>query len=220
LFLKTNFHIKKSSLKNKQIILLGVSIILICAIVLTVLISIKKRDEIKVTDNIPDYIVTEYFIDSNNERTLNYEARYYRRLQKTYLVLTKENKKEKQNTISEMKSKYTNEIFDFSVNKLTSPKVIDLNPYVDESGFIYTCELDKIEEFLANEISQGSIRFVNATPLYYECYIEDKGGKIYRGLILYNADLKTGTFLYKQCMEGIDIPSVTDVVEVVDKNNK
>lgn len=211
MFLNTNNKLSK----QKQIVVKVIFTILTISVLMFVFFSIKKRDELKPVDNQQDYIVTEYFIEKNNDNSTFYETRYYLDTKKTVLILINKEGKEIEEIVTETESKFIHEFIDFAVNSKKSSDVVDLSPYVDESGFIYNCQLDKIEEFLANE---GNIRLANGTPSYFECYIEDNEGKINRGLVLYNSDLKTGTFIYKQCAEGIGIPTVTDLVDIIEKN--
>ncbi len=218
LFFKTSND--KKNILSKQIFLIAIAFILVFAIFICIFTNIKKRDAVKLTDNSPEYIVSEYFLEGNNEGTVYYETRYFTNSKKTFLVVTEENGIEREETVTEIESKFTHEVVDFTISNKVSSSAIDLASYVDESGFIYTCELDTAEKFLTNEVSQGNIRLVNATPYYFECYIEDKEGNMNRGLVLYNSDLKTGTFIYKQCLEGSSIPSVIDLVDVMEKNNK
>lgn len=209
------FNTNKKLSKQKQIVVKVIFTILTISVLMVIFFSIKKRDELKPVDNKIDYIVTEYFIETNNDSSKFYETRYYLDTKKTVLVLTNKAGKEKEEIVTETGSKFIHKFIDFTVNSKKSSDVVDLSSYVDESGFIYNCQLDKIEDFLANE---GNIRLANGTPSYFECYIEDNEGKINRGLVLYNSDLKTGTFIYKQCAEGTSIPTVTDLVDIIEKN--
>lgn len=210
----------KKDLKRNQIIFIGIIFIIIFATVIHIFVSTEKKEIIMPADHLSDYIVSEYFIEKNNDTTTYYETRYYSKRKKTFLIITKENGKEKEEIVSEIDSKYINAYVDFSIDNKPSTNVKDLTNYGDESGFIYNCELNTMEEFLSNEANQGNILLINATPYFFECYLKDKEGKTKRGLVLYNSDLKTGTFIYKECKKGSSIPSVTDLVETTKKNNK
>jgi hypothetical protein len=209
----------KFYLSKKQIISITFFLVIIFATIIGIYLHINKRNKVNLEADIQNYIVTEYFIEKKDDSSKIYEVRYYTRNKKSYLTLAEKDGVKINETVTEIKTKFTNEYVNFYLSNVINSKDKDL-ANVDDSGFIYRSKIDEIQEFLANEAKEGLIKFSYATPSYFECYIENKEGDIMRGLLLYNSDNKTGTLIYKQCNEGIIIPTVLDIVISLDGNEK
>lgn len=211
---------RKINLTNKQTLFLMIVLVGIVALTIGIFIKIQKTEESNLTANMQNYLVTEQFVQNTEDSSEIYEVRYYTGNKKSYLILVERNGTQKEETISEVKTEFSNEYTDFSIDNVLNPTIKNLTQYADDSGFVYTCKTDDIEDFLSNEAVNGRIRFTYAAPSYFECYIENKEGKLMRGLLLYDSDMKTGTLIYKQCDEDISIPTVFDIVSILDSSNK
>ncbi len=197
-------------------------IIVITAIVLTILtIGIFiywhfciKNDK-KIQPNIQNYIVTEKIKVNNDNVTKNYEVHYFTGEKKSYLVLIDEDDLKQDKPISEVKTTYTTKVTDFDFED-TANTIQDLSPYVDESGFVYRCNVNIAKDFLSYQVSSGKLITSHETPIYFETYIKSKDDTLLRGLYIYNTDKKTGDLIFKKCSDSVSPPTITDIVTVIE----
>ena len=207
---------KKLKLTKKQILMITVFLILLFSLIGVFIGNLKKNNR-GLETTVPNYIVTQYFIDNSDDTSKRYEVRYYAKKRQSFLTLCEKDGVKVDKTITEVKTDFTNEYFLFSIDTTNDSNVKDLSKYADASGFIYTTRISEIQEFLSNEALNGSLKFTYATPSYFECYIEDKAGNVMRGLLLYEYDFLTGTLIYKKCEEDTIIPNAMDMVIVIEE---
>ncbi|MDF2871234.1 MAG: hypothetical protein K0R05_2809 [Anaerocolumna sp.] len=213
--MKSKLHITK-----KQIILFVLLMALLFISIIAISRKANKSQEVFKEASMKDYIVTESFTEKNGDSTKSYESRYYAEKKKTYLFLSEENNVRTDTVLDEIETDFTREISGLLLSSTYNPDFKNLDKYADASGFIYKCRIDESREFLSNEALNGKIRFLHEAPSYFECYIEREEGSIMRGLLLYDADMKRGTLIYRQCNRDIKIPKVLDMVTVVESSEK
>lgn len=203
---------KKILYLTKKRILIIVFFLAALLIITGVYLNMNKKQKINVEESKMDYIVTEYFMEKEDDSSNTYEVRYDTGKKKSYLVLAEKNGVKKDKVLTEVDTEFTNEYADFAIDNTDSSKTESLTRYADDSGFIYKCNLNEIQGFLTKEAADGKIRFLFATPSYWECYLENKEGALMRGLLLYNTDSETGTLIYKQCNKDVRVPTALESV--------
>ena len=209
--MKSKLHITK-----KRIFILVLLLLLLIISIIAISRKANKSQEVIKEENMKDYIVTESFTEKSGDTAKSYESRYYAGEKKTYLILSEENNVRTDTVLDEIETDFTREISGLILGSTYNPDFKNLEKYADASGFIYKCRIDESREFLSNEALSGKIRFLHEAPSYFECYIEKEDGSIMRGLLLYDADMKKGTLIYRQCNSDINIPTVLDMVTIVE----
>ncbi|WOO37854.1 hypothetical protein R2R35_04960 [Anaerocolumna sp. AGMB13020] len=209
--MKSKLHITK-----KQIVIFVLLLILLIISIITISRKSNKSQEVIKEESMNDYIVTESFTEKSGEVAKSYESRYYSGEKKTYLILREEKNVRTDTVLNEIETDFTREISGLILSSTYNVEFDTLEKYADASGFIYKCRIEESREFLSNEALSGKVRFLHEAPSYFECYIEKKDGSIMRGLLLYDADMKKGTLIYRQCNSDINIPTVFDMVTIVE----
>jgi hypothetical protein len=205
--------------KAKKIIALLVFLVTL-ATTIFIFLYFNKKEDIQLDTNTQNYIVTEYINENIDNKSNDYEVRYYTGVKKSYLVLVGENDTKRENVVTEVKTKYRIEHVNFELNASTDENYKDISEYADDSGFIYLCNTSVAQAFLSSEIANGKLLFSCKTPYYYEIYIEDKDSKLMRGLFIYDSDVKIGNLIYKQCNDGIVAPTTINSITAINDFEK